>query len=94
MSVLARRIAAQGLASRSATTLDVLRSWTVQDSPPGAAATAIAARANGSSTVASPMPSTAARRASGMLLTVRLPSTAISNQRPLRGPLRCANSQR
>jgi hypothetical protein len=45
MSVLARRIAAQGLASRSATTLDVLRSWTVQDSPPGAAATAIAARA-------------------------------------------------
>jgi hypothetical protein len=45
MSVLARRIAAQGLASRSATTLEVLRSWTVQDSPPGAAATAIAARA-------------------------------------------------
>src|SRR5215207_9348147 len=45
MSVLARRIAAQGLASRDATTLDVLRSWTVQDSPPGAAATAIAARA-------------------------------------------------
>jgi hypothetical protein len=42
---LAHRVAAQGLATRSASTLEVLRSWTVQDSPPGAAATAIAARA-------------------------------------------------
>ena len=45
MSALAQRVAAQGLARRDATTLDVLRSWAVQDSPPGAAATAIAARA-------------------------------------------------
>ncbi len=45
MSVLAQRVAAQGLASRVASTLDVLRSWTIQDSPPGAAVTAIAARA-------------------------------------------------
>jgi hypothetical protein len=45
MSVLARRVAAQGLARRTATTLDVLRSWTVQDSPPGAAAAAVMARA-------------------------------------------------
>jgi hypothetical protein len=45
MSLLARRVSAQGLARREATTLEVLRSWTVQDSPPGAAATAIAARA-------------------------------------------------
>ncbi|MEA2178042.1 MAG: hypothetical protein QOG77_1339 [Solirubrobacteraceae bacterium] len=45
MSALAQRIAAQGLANRDATTLDVLRSWAVQDSPPGAAAAAVAARA-------------------------------------------------
>ena len=45
MSVLADRVVAQGLAAREADTLAVLRSWTVQDSPPGAAATAIAARA-------------------------------------------------
>ncbi len=45
MSLLARRVSAQGLARRESTTIDVLRSWTVQDSPPGAAATAIAARA-------------------------------------------------
>ena len=44
MSLLARRVSAQGLARRESTTIDVLRSWTVQDSPPGAAATAIAAR--------------------------------------------------
>jgi hypothetical protein len=45
MTALARRVAAQGLAQRSGDTLAVLRSWTVQDSPPGAAAAAIAARA-------------------------------------------------
>jgi hypothetical protein len=45
MNALALRVAAQGLAQRSGDTLAVLRSWTVQDSPPGAAAAAIAARA-------------------------------------------------
>jgi hypothetical protein len=45
MSDLARRVAAQGLAARRGTTLDVLRTWAVQDSPPGAAAAAVAARA-------------------------------------------------
>lgn len=45
MEMLARRVAAQGLAERRWDTLDVLRTWTIQDSPPGAAAAAIAARA-------------------------------------------------
>jgi hypothetical protein len=45
MNLLAYRVGAQGLARRQADTLGVLRSWTIQDSPPGAAATAIAARA-------------------------------------------------
>ena len=43
MSVLAYRIAGQGLATRDG---DALRTWAVQDSPPGAAAAALLARGN------------------------------------------------
>jgi hypothetical protein len=46
VTTLAGRIVAQGLAERAGDTLSVLRSWIVQDSPPGAAAAAIAARAD------------------------------------------------
>lgn len=42
--VLAFRLARQHLAQPAASPVDVLRSWAVQDSPPGAAAAAIAAR--------------------------------------------------
>jgi hypothetical protein len=43
--VLASRIAGQGLAVRAGEPLDALRSWAVQDSPPGSAITALLARA-------------------------------------------------
>jgi hypothetical protein len=43
--VLAARIAGQGLAVRGGDPLDALRSWAVQDSPPGSAITALVARA-------------------------------------------------
>jgi len=43
--VLAFRLAAQGLAARAAGLNEALRGWAVQDSPPGAAATALLARA-------------------------------------------------
>ncbi len=43
--LLAFRVAAHGVAERTAEPLGVLGAWTVQDSPPGAAATALHARA-------------------------------------------------
>ena len=43
--VLAFRLAGQGLHARGGTPADALRGWAVQDSPPGAAAAALAARA-------------------------------------------------
>jgi len=42
--ILAFRVAAQGLASRDRTLAEVAASFTLQDSPPGAALTAAAAR--------------------------------------------------
>ena len=47
MDVLAVRVAAQGLAKRS--TENPLRLWAIQDSPPGAAVTAVLARAEDAS---------------------------------------------
>jgi Winged helix DNA-binding domain len=44
--VLAFRIASQGLTERDQTVVDVAASFTLQDSPPGAAQTALAARSN------------------------------------------------
>ena len=43
-SVLAIRLAGQGLAVRGEDPLDALRGWAVQDSPPGTAAAAVVAR--------------------------------------------------
>jgi hypothetical protein len=43
--VIAFRVAAQGLAERRGSAVDVAGSWTIQDSPPGAAVPAIHARA-------------------------------------------------
>jgi winged helix DNA-binding protein len=43
--VIAFRVAAQGLAERRGDAVDVAASWTIQDSPPGAAALALHARA-------------------------------------------------
>ncbi len=45
--ILAFRVAGQGLAVRDEDALGPLRGWAVQDSPPGAAAAALAARADG-----------------------------------------------
>jgi Winged helix DNA-binding domain len=69
--VLAFRVAAQGLANRDRTLTEVAASFTLQDSPPGAALTAAAARSEDAGELAAALESRA-------LVAVPNPRTAIS----------------